>query len=76
MASQGQQGAGPDQGSAAGPKDESYSIKRISFLGRDNVPIFVQNRNGPCPLLGLLNCLSLRNQLDIPANSTSLSTTR
>lgn len=45
--------------------DNSYQIKRIQFHGRE-VPIFLQNFNGPCPLLAIANILSLRNQLQLP----------
>lgn len=41
----------------------SFQIKRIQFWGRERVPIFLQNENGPCPLLAIANVLSLRNQL-------------
>lgn len=58
------------------PEQQHYKIKRISFLGRQNVPIFVQNENGPCPLLAICNVLSLRNRLDIPENTTSMSCAR
>ncbi|KAJ9522933.1 hypothetical protein QJQ45_023725, partial [Haematococcus lacustris] len=53
-----------------------YLIKRIRFLGRQEVPVFCQNLEGPCPLLAVANVLSLRNQLDVPASATSLSTDR
>ena len=56
--------------------ESSFPIKRIRFLGRENVPVFVQNENGPCPLLGIANVLSLRNQLEVPSNSTSLTLSR
>lgn len=42
-----------------------YQIKKAKFFGRD-VPIFLQNINGPCPLLAIANVLSLRNQLHLP----------
>ena len=46
-----------------------HKVKVITFLGRD-VPIVMQNENGPCPLLALSNILLLRNQIrlsrDIP----------
>lgn len=56
--------------------DTSYRIKRITFFGRD-VPIFMQNLNGPCPLLALANILSLRNQLaSIPRDAPDISQQR
>lgn len=59
---------------AAEPVD-SYRIKRVRFLGRE-VPIFMQNLNGPCPLLAIANILSLRNQLNVPLGWTTISTSR
>ena len=56
--------------------ESSFPIKRIKFLGRSGVPIFIQNENGPCPLLAIANVLSLRNQLELPATSTSLTLSR
>ena len=32
--------------------DSTFRLKRISYNGRD-VPVLMQNENGPCPLLGL-----------------------
>ncbi len=49
--------------------DESnpvYSLKRIKFFSRD-VAIVCQNENGPCPLLAIVNVLSLRNQIKLPS---------
>ena len=37
----------------------SFPCKQITYEGRD-VPILMQNENGPCPLLALANCLLLR----------------
>lgn len=45
-----------------------YSLKRIKFFQRD-VPIVCQNENGPCPLLAIVNILSLRNQIKLPAGA-------
>lgn len=42
-----------------------YSLKRIKFFQRD-VPVVCQNQNGPCPLLAIVNILSLRNQIKLP----------
>ncbi|GAX73709.1 hypothetical protein CEUSTIGMA_g1162.t1 [Chlamydomonas eustigma] len=55
---------------------ESFDIKRIRFLGREGVPIFLQNENGPCPLLAIANCLSLKNQLQISTGYTSITVSR
>ncbi len=52
--------------SSAEATPNSYLIKRIRFFSRE-VPVFLQNLNGPCPLLALANVLSLRNELRLPA---------
>ena len=44
---------------------ESYKLKVIKFFGRE-VPVVVQNDNGPCPLLAISNILLLRNQMHLP----------
>lgn len=38
-------------------------------MDRENVPILLQNSNGPCPLLAIANILSLRNMLNLPPRS-------
>lgn len=43
--------------------EPTYEIKRLRFFGRPDVPIFLQNVNGPCPLLAIANVLSLRGRL-------------
>ena len=47
----------------AGGGEDGYKIKRISFLGRFNVPVVVQNQNGPCPLLAI--CMYSSNQYQV-----------
>lgn len=43
---------------------ETYSIRQINWTNRHGTllqsPILVQNKNGPCPLLALINALVLR----------------
>lgn len=43
---------------------ETYSIRQINWTNREGTllqsPILVQNKNGPCPLLALINALVLR----------------
>eukprot|EP00877_Chromochloris_zofingiensis_P004085 jgi/Chrzof1/13678/Cz08g07220.t1 len=48
-----------------------YLIKRMDFFGR-SVPVFLQNINGPCPLLAIANVLSLRNQLKVDAGARQI----
>lgn len=45
-----------------------YQVKRIKF---DNNPVSIitQNENGPCPLLAIINWLSLRGKVKIPTSS-------
>lgn len=42
--------------------DDTYLIKWIEF-NHSRVPILLQNRNGPCPLLAIANILLLRNRV-------------
>lgn len=44
--------------------DELYRIKTIEFEN-SRIPILMQNRNGPCPLLAISNVLLLRKKLYI-----------
>lgn len=55
--------------------DLSYPIKWVQYFDRA-VPVFVQNLNGPCPLLAIANVLTLRNQLYVMPGATSLSQSR
>ncbi|CRG97581.1 conserved Plasmodium protein, unknown function [Plasmodium gallinaceum] len=49
-----------------------YSVKWINFISR-KVPILLQNKSGPCPLLCITNILLLRNQLHIDREITKIS---
>ena len=42
----------------------SYRTKRIHYFGHE-LPILMQNENGPCPLLALANVLILRGGIYI-----------
>eukprot|EP00891_Asterochloris_glomerata_P002115 jgi/Astpho2/2115/fgenesh1_pg.00038_%23_170_t len=53
----------------------SYKLKRIQYFRRE-VPIALQNENGPCPLLAIANVLLLRNQITLPANAPDVSQDR
>ncbi|GMH37565.1 hypothetical protein BSKO_05438 [Bryopsis sp. KO-2023] len=53
----------------------SYRLKRISFHGRE-VPIVLQNENGPCPLLAIANILLLRGAITLSANAPDVSLER
>jgi hypothetical protein len=55
--------------------DVSYKLKKIDFLGRD-VPIVLQNENGPCPLIALCNVLLLRNEIKLSPDSPEISQER
>lgn len=49
-----------------------YSVKWINFINR-KVPILLQNKSGPCPLLCITNILLLRNQLHIDRKVKKIS---
>lgn len=50
----------------------SYKLKAIRFFGRE-VPVVLQNDNGPCPLLAIANILLLRNQIQLPIGLSDVS---
>ena len=41
-----------------------FKVKRIDFLGAKRA-IVCQNENGPCPLIGIVNVLLLRNAVTL-----------
>ncbi|KAH8957060.1 hypothetical protein BDL97_07G072900 [Sphagnum fallax] len=49
-----------------------YKTKVVQFLGRQ-VPIILQNDNGPCPLLAICNVLLLRNNLNVSTDLAEIS---
>ncbi|CRH02441.1 conserved Plasmodium protein, unknown function [Plasmodium relictum] len=49
-----------------------YNVKWINFINR-KVPILLQNKSGPCPLLCITNILLLRNQVHIDREITKIS---
>ncbi|KAM5572646.1 ubiquitin carboxyl-terminal hydrolase MINDY-1 [Rosa sericea] len=70
-----QQSQEPPQQSQQQPqsvKDCLHKTKLIQFLGR-TAPVVLQNDNGPCPLLAICNVLSLRNNLNLSADTTEVS---
>ena len=50
----------------------SFPCKRISYMGRE-VPVLMQNENGPCPLLALANVLCLRGAITIHEDVASIT---
>ncbi|CAN6485161.1 unnamed protein product [Victoria cruziana] len=56
-------------------RSDSYRIKTVSFFDRE-VPIILQNDNGPCPLLAICNVLSLRNSLNATVDASEISQQR
>lgn len=46
------------------PDKKGYKIKSIQYKGK-NIPIVLQNENGPCPLIGICNVLVLRGDIVI-----------
>jgi hypothetical protein len=63
--------ATPGGGAARSQKKETYEIKKITWhdvTAAQNPrvsPILVQNANGPCPLLALVNALTLSTPADV-----------
>ncbi|GJQ10205.1 hypothetical protein GpartN1_g1996.t1 [Galdieria partita] len=47
--------------------EDFYRVKRVKYKDR-NTAICLQNQNGPCPLLAIVNCLLLRGSIDIHAD--------
>ena len=45
--------------------ETSYKIRRIEFGDRSDVAVVLQNQNGPCPLLALVNILSLKSGINL-----------
>ena len=50
----------------------SFPCKRIAYNNRE-VPVLMQNENGPCPLLALSNVLLLRGSITIHADISTIS---
>lgn len=51
---------------------EVFVVRRINFLGRC-VPVLLQSRNGPCPMLAVANGLLLRGTLELKADEAFLT---
>lgn len=49
----------------------TFSTKSVRFHG-DTKRIVLQNENGPCPLLAILNALILKGKLELPAGSSKV----
>ncbi|CAK7236009.1 hypothetical protein SEUCBS140593_009474 [Sporothrix eucalyptigena] len=71
----------PPRPSGSG-KSETYQIKNIAWYDHRAAqnprisPILVQNANGPCPLVALVNALSLTTPADISTSLTEMLKTR
>jgi ubiquitin carboxyl-terminal hydrolase MINDY-1/2 len=51
-----------------------YNIKWINFKDNSkNVPIIMQNKNGPCPLIAIANILLLRQTMTFNPNKTIIN---
>lgn len=54
-------------------EEPAYKIKRVKFppwtSSPNVVPILLQDVNGPCPLISLLNVLLLRGTISLPAGA-------
>ncbi|CAF1335830.1 unnamed protein product [Rotaria sp. Silwood1] len=55
--------------------NDTYLIKWIEF-NHEQVPILLQNLNGPCPLLAIANILLLRQRIRLNPNAGAISTER
>ncbi|UJR14120.1 hypothetical protein I4U23_001115 [Adineta vaga] len=53
--------------------DEIYLVKWIEF-NRERLPILLQNVNGPCPILAIVNILLLRKRIFLRPNATTIRT--
>ncbi|KAI8912554.1 hypothetical protein EDD86DRAFT_201696 [Gorgonomyces haynaldii] len=47
-----------------------FQIKQINYQGSKS--IVLQNENGPCPLIALVNCLVLRGNLELKGGETTV----
>lgn len=58
-------------------EEASYKIKRVRWPPWSAeprlVPILLQDVNGPCPLIAILNVLMLRGTLTLPAAAGEIS---
>lgn len=53
----------------------TFSTKTVKFQG-DTKRIVLQNENGPCPLLAILNALILQGKLQLPSGSAKLDSSK
>ena len=53
----------------------TFSTKAVRFHG-DTKRIVLQNENGPCPLLAILNALILQDKLQLPSGSAKLDSSK
>jgi hypothetical protein len=52
--------------------NDSYEVKRLEFMGK-KVPILLQSKNGPCPLLAIANQLLLSNLISFPEHTEDVT---
>jgi hypothetical protein len=53
--------------------DQTYKIKWISITETEKVAIITQNQNGPCPLVAIINCLSISKRIKFTENLTHVT---
>eukprot|EP00172_Hildenbrandia_rubra_P002971 Plantae.Rhodophyta-Hildenbrandia_rubra.ctg4270.p1 GENE.Plantae.Rhodophyta-Hildenbrandia_rubra.ctg4270~~Plantae.Rhodophyta-Hildenbrandia_rubra.ctg4270.p1 ORF type:complete len:785 (+),score=159.16 Plantae.Rhodophyta-Hildenbrandia_rubra.ctg4270:360-2714(+) len=53
--------------------NEYYRLKRIRYGALNGIPICLQNKNGPCPLLAIANALLLRGNIKIHPDLSYIS---
>mmetsp|Transcript_85850 Transcript_85850/g.241566 ORF Transcript_85850/g.241566 Transcript_85850/m.241566 type:complete len:531 (-) Transcript_85850:43-1635(-) len=69
----GSAGAGAGAGSGvAAVAEETFAVRSVAFCGRQ-VPMLLQNRNGPCALLAVANCLLMRGTLTLAKDEVLVS---
>jgi hypothetical protein len=49
-----------------------YSVRFVRFRDR-RTPVVLQSKNGPCPLLAVVNALLLRGSLTLDADTTAIT---
>jgi len=59
-------------GAGTGASEETFAVRSVAFCGRQ-VPMLLQNRNGPCALLAVANCLLMRGTLTLAKDEVLVS---
>ena len=66
----------PDDGGVGGSREHYlYQVKWIHYNGA-NVGVITQNENGPCPLLAIVNILTLQGKIKLPGTLEVVSSSQ